>query len=441
MNMKRCAHPLLEGSPYRGYSYAYPHKTAYRVFAEPEPLQKVWRGEPLDSLFLYVHVPFCGMRCAFCNLFTQARPSEAIVDDYLDAVGRQAATVQEAIPGIRIARFALGGGTPTYLPLSGLARLWEICNPLLRVAEPIPTSVETSPDTADWERLAFLRDRGVTRVSIGVQSFVEAETSAVGRPQSTESASRALERIVSLGFPVLNIDLIYGLPGQTVESWLDSLHTASTFFPQELYLYPLYVRPLTGLGQSKRVWDDLRLECYREGRDFLLARNYQQISMRMFRANHCPDESGPTYCCQDDGMIGLGCGARSYTRAMHYSTRYGVRGRSVNEILEEYVRQSPDSFSWAHYGFRLNVSEQRRRFVIQSLLQRAGLSLAAYRQRFTSDAMSDLPELAELEGVGLAQIEDGFMVLTEAGLERSDVIGPSLHSPSVRALMETFEWR
>src|SRR4051794_23250964 len=80
---------IMRVSPYQGYSYAYPHKTAYRHFVEPTPLAAAWADQPLTALFLYIHVPFCEMRCGFCNLFTQARPSSQIVDDYVEALARQ----------------------------------------------------------------------------------------------------------------------------------------------------------------------------------------------------------------------------------------------------------------------------------------------------------------------------------------------------------------
>src|SRR5690606_23094326 len=110
----------------------------------------------------------------------------------------------------------------------------------------------------------------------------------------------------------LNVDLIYGLPGQTAGSWLDSLRRALAGGADELYLYPLYVRPLTGLALSAREWDDQRLGLYRAGRDLLRGLGWEQVSLRMFRAPRPERGLGPVYCCQEDGMLGLGPGARSY---------------------------------------------------------------------------------------------------------------------------------
>jgi oxygen-independent coproporphyrinogen III oxidase len=106
---------LLRGSPFIGYGYAYPHKTAYRPLAQPRPLADVWAGEDRERLFLYVHVPFCAVRCGFCNLFTQKQPEDDLPARWLETLARQIAVVHEAVPDARFVRWALGGGTPTLL--------------------------------------------------------------------------------------------------------------------------------------------------------------------------------------------------------------------------------------------------------------------------------------------------------------------------------------
>ena len=152
------------------------------------------------------------------------------------------------------------------------------------------------PSTATADRLAVLAARGATRLSIGVQSFVDAEAKAAVRPQRRADVEAALGRIRDARIPVLNIDLIYGIDGQTEETWRHSLDAALAWRPEELYLYPLYVRPLTGLGQlgagSDAAWDTQRLRLYRQGRDHLLAHGYEQVSMRMFRLPDAPSEAG-----------------------------------------------------------------------------------------------------------------------------------------------------
>lgn len=431
----------IDGSPYQAYAYSYPHKTSYRPLDPPTPLEDLWADERRESLFLYIHVPFCGMRCGFCNLFTRAGADEATVGRYLNALHREAETVREAIGEASFARFALGGGTPTYLEVDWMEALLDVAERIMGLdIVAIPTSVEVSPGTVNAEKLSMLVGRGVDRISIGVESFDEAEAAAVYRPQEPAEVHRALRAIREAGPRTLNIDLIYGLPGQTVESWLHSVGEALRYEPEELYLYPLYVRPLTGLGRSGRWWDDLRLSCYREARDLLVGLGYEQVSMRMFQRPGAA-ESGPIYCCQDDGMVGLGCGARSYTRELHYSTEYAVGAHGVRALIDAYSRRKTESFGIASFGRSLDGEDQRRRFVIQSLLQCSGLSRTDYTRRFRTDAEDDLPELSTLVNLGLVDRRGDVLAPTAAGIERSDAIGPWLYSEAIRRAMEAYEWR
>jgi len=429
-------HPVLSGSPYAGYVYAYPHKTAYRAFA-PRPLSEVWAGESRDALFLYVHVPFCTMRCGFCNLFTTAVPNADLVTSYLAALRRQAEAVRAAIPDARFARFAIGGGTPTFLSESELAEVFDIAEQVMG-ARAIPTGVEASPDTLTPAKVAVLKARGVERVSIGVQSFIEEEAANSGRPQSRADVDNVLSLLAASDFDTVNIDLIYGLPGQTVASWLYSLREALRYSPQELYLYPLYVRPLTALGSSRKEWDDSRLACYREARDVLLAEGYEQVSMRMFRRAIARGDTRPHYCCQDDGMVGLGCGARSYARGLHYSLDYAVRPKSVKGIISDYLARSRDELAHAEHGFQLDRDEQQRRYLLQSILNAEGFEAAHYTMRFGTDPAADFPDLHTFAELGLLKCDGGKWTPTARGLERSDAIGPWFFSMRVRANMTDY---
>ena len=417
--------------PYQSYVYAYPHKTAYRPL-DPRPrLKEVWAGERPGAL--YVHIPFCEMRCGFCNLFTRTGAPEELVTAYLDALERQARQVRDAVEKTAFTTAAIGGGTPTSLSARELTRLFDLTEQAMGVdLARIPLSVETSPATATPDRLSVLAERGASRISIGVQSFVPEEARSAVRPQKRADVDAALDAIRASGVPVLNIDLIYGIDGQTPRSWRYSLDTALGWRPEEIYLYPLYVRPLTGLGKQGRAWDDQRLELYRVGRDHLLGAGYEQVSMRMFRLPGV--ESGTGYCCQTDGMVGLGCGARSYTSGLHYSFEYAVEARHVRAIIDDYIAR--DDFDVANVGFVLDDDERKRRHLIQSLLRAEGMSRSLYASRFGTDVLDDFP-LADAFAPWLT-ITDETVTLTPEGLARSDAIGPALFSPRVRALMESY---
>ncbi|MFE3878615.1 STM4012 family radical SAM protein [Kitasatospora sp. NPDC059146] len=437
--------PPLPDSPYQSYVYAYPHKTAYRPLPERPLLGELWAGEPQHALSLYLHVPFCEVRCGFCNLFTRIGSPEGLTTAYLDALERQADAVRSALDGdARFALAAFGGGTPTYLTAAELERLCDIAEQRMGAdLRAVPLSVEASPATATADRLEVLAARGTTRLSLGVQSFDDTEARSAVRPQKRAEVEAALARIRAAGIPVLNIDLIYGIDGQTEASWLRSLDAALHWQPEELYLYPLYVRPLTGLArrgeqESAAAWDTRRLALYRSGRDHLLANGYQQVSMRMFRRAASPQAGQGEYACQTDGMVGLGCGARSYTSRLHYSFDYAVNATEVRAIIDRFV--TTEDFHHAEHGFRMDGGEPRRRHLVQSLLQAEGMPLADYRARFGSSPAEDFAaELAGFAERGWLAADPERLRLTPEGLAHSDAVGPLLFSPGVRALMTGYE--
>ena len=438
MNPRPTLAAVIADDPYQAYSYSYPHKTSYRAFDPPVSLAEAWRNEDRSALLLYLHVPFCEQRCGFCNLFTQVQPKQDVVAAYLDALERQAAVTFAALAPARFARLAIGGGTPTFLTPRELERLFAIT--ARWQASGIPTSVEVSPPTADAERIAVLRRAGVTRVSMGVQSFLPHETTALNRHQHPEVLTRACRTIAAAGFATFNLDLMYGIPGQTVTTLMTSLDQAIAAGANELYLYPLYVRPLTILGVRQVAASSERLALYRAARSALLARGWTQASMRMFRAPEAQESIGPVYRCQDDGMVGLGIGARSYTSALHYSSGYAVDQSQIRRLIADWCAQDDAGFGRIEHGIELTEEDQRRRFVILSVLER-GLDRAAYRQRFGGEVLDHLPELAEAIALQLMDEQDGVLRLSETGVEQSDVIGQWMYSPRVQQRMAAYQAR
>ncbi len=436
------ADPFSSSSPFVGYSYSYPHKTAHRRLAPHVPLAEAWREEQRDALFLYLHVPFCEHRCGFCNLFSLAAADNKTVAAYLGQLRRQATAIRDVLTDARFARIAVGGGTPTFFDVRQLDEMLDIVEHLTGASpHEVPMSCEASPATVTPDKLKLLRDRGVDRLSLGVQSFDDDELRRLGRPPCADQARRAIETVRSLGFPTLNVDLIYGTPDQSLDSWARTLREAVAHRPEEIYLYPLYVRESTGLGKLGTKPGTDRLEAYRLGRRLLLGSGYRQVSQRMFRSTPTAERTGPVYCCQADGMVGIGCGARSYTRRLHYSTEYAVVRPGIRSILGEFLRRDERSFSHAEHGFRLDEEDQRRRFAILGLLLTEGLSLHAYRLHFKTDTLDDLPQLRHLLDRGLARLTGDRLRLTELGIERSDAVGPWLYSERVCRLMETHQCR
>ncbi|MEH0154431.1 STM4012 family radical SAM protein [Limibacter armeniacum] len=426
---------------YNGYAYSYPHKMAYRPFATPKSLKALWKDELKRNLFLYVHIPFCEMRCGFCNLFTVANPKAEIQNPFLTALFSQMEASREALgDDFNFSNFALGGGTPTYLSAEELTLLFDRTKTLLNVdTRQTNSAIEVSPKTITDDKIALLKERGMFRVSMGVQSMIEAEVKAMGRPQKLDEVKRAIEALKAADFPLLNFDLIYGAENQTKESWQYSLKTMVDIAPEEIFLYPLYVRPLTGLGKQGKDWDDFRFQLYQQGRDFLMENGYRQLSMRQFKKETAPDFMHPDYKTHKDGMMGLGAGARSYTEFTHYSHDYAVGSKGVKQIIHNYNQSTKADFETVKYGFNLNLEEKKRRFVIKCLCEGAGLSYQEYQQLFGELPIVDFPQLQELIDLNLVEESTTHLQLNKEGKSLEDVIGPWLYSEAVEEAMGKFE--
>ncbi len=442
------AHPLLHQDPYQAYTYAYPHKHAYRSFAAAKSLAQIWQAEDRQQLFAYVHIPFCNYRCGFCNLFALGAPSAELVDAYLPALARQMYAVARALGEHRFTRFALGGGTPSYLSADQLRQLFDQLHQHFQIdTQRIPAAVEIAPEGATVDRIQLFQLLGIDRISMGVQSFNDAELAALARPKQSVQVINAVETMRAHSNAQINLDLIYGTPGQTLTSFEQTLRSTLALAPDELYLYPLYVRHLTGLAKRNAKSSTLqsaehsKLALYQLACEILQAEGYTQISTRQFKRSgpQASTAAMPDYSCQTDGMIGLGAGARSYTQAVHYSFDYAVGRNPTNAIIAHYNQADLQYFSHAHHGFELNADEQRRRFVMQSLLQWPGLQLASYQQRFGTATLSDFPMLEELITLQLAAHDGRLLQLTAAGMARADAIGPWLYSDAVKQKIADYD--
>jgi len=422
---------------YEQYAYSYPHKQAYRELPTPVSLQTAWSKEDKSRLSAYLHLPFCEMRCGFCNLFTVSNPKNGI-DAYLNALQREAQTYHATLPSIQFETYAIGGGTPTFLEVDDFAKMLSIFKDDLGVdTEQKYGSIEASPKSISPEKIALIESYGIDRVSIGVQSWIEQETKLLGRPQTPQLAHQALSQLSHSTIPEINIDLIYGIRGQTQKSWFYSLQKTMEFAPAEVYLYPLYTRPLTGLEKMNHHQEDHRQTLYRIGRNFFKKEGYEQISMRCFRKvtlGHVDTQHNAVV----DGMIGIGAGARSYTQTLHYSTHYAVSRKAIQSIIEAYSNKKTTDFQQITYGIYLDETERIRRFLIKSLIDGGSLDIELFEQHFNKKIMSISIVMDLFEQDWLTQ-NGSTIRLSEAGMEMEDFIGPALFSDHIQSLMKTYE--
>jgi oxygen-independent coproporphyrinogen III oxidase len=429
------------------YVYSYPSKRAYRQVEPPRTLADVWVGYS-GPINLYLHVPFCGYRCSFCTLFLTTDHTPELRDEYVAALRRQISVYGELLPDVEVVSVYIGGGTPTTLtPRQFDAVFGALHDSFPRFAPDAEVGVEGSPDTMTAETLAALLDLGVNRVSMGIQTLDEEELRRVGRGHTVGVIEQAVEAIARTGFDNVNYDLIYGLEGQTRETWLDSLSRTVDFGPQTLTLYPIVFRPLTAIAkkrardQSAFLENESKYALYDESADYLHARGFRQDSFVRFTTL---DHDGYQQEAADFSgvpLVGLGAGARSYANSVHYGTEFAVRKPGTLGIIAGFVDHEHRPDERVGLGFVLDGDEQRRRFCILQL-SLGQLDPRAYARRFgdASSLASDFgEELDALAAEGCVERDGaGVLRLTRKGLKFSNVVATLFKSPAVAALEDAF---
>jgi oxygen-independent coproporphyrinogen-3 oxidase len=427
------------------YVYSYPSKRAYRPVEPSRTVAEAWSDAP-SPLNLYVHIPFCRYRCAFCTLFLTTSHTADGVEGYLDSLVRQIAMYGALLGDREVTSIYIGGGTPTLLTPRQIERLFAALNAWFpRRQAGAECGVEGSPDTMTPETVACLARVGVNRMSVGLQTLDALELRRVGRPYTLETVRRVVEAIRATGFENVNYDLIYGLEGQVRATWLRSLHGAIDFAPQTLTLYPVVFRPLTAIERRRErdgarfLGDADKYALYDESVDILAEHGYRQDSFVRFTTlsrdgyqQEAADFSGVP-------LLGLGAGARSYAAATHYGTDFAVGRKSTNAIIAGFIAHDHRPDEALTLGFVLSEEEQKRRFCILTL-SLGRLDPAAYERRFPGSSLAEFAgELDALEAEGCVEsAAGGLRSLTRRGFKYSNVIATLFRSDSVAELERTY---
>ncbi len=436
---------------YTQYMYSYPHKTAYG------PLNGVRLSDFLTHLSgpghsLYLHLPFCETKCGYCNLFSVTGQNHEAIERYLDGLERQILQYEPLFASVdcEFSDFTIGGGTPLLLTDSQLERTFSLIQNHLRLSSNAEIIIETAPNQTTPEKLSLLKNAGVTRVSMGIQSFFDEELRALKRSHRADKARRALSLLMESGFPCVNADFIYGVPGQSVDSFLASIREAVSFGPEELFLYPLYLKHGAilerKLGEGIVLDEEMAFRQYTEAAAFLKSSGYRQDSMRRFVKIDSAGANREFSDCGFGNTISLGCGGRSYLGNLHFCTPYTITREGCLEQIRQY--EETNDYCEISHGFLLSPDEQKRRYAIRHLLILPGLCRETYQELFHSDIYEDFPLLKEWLADGYLQ-ESGaenarhssgaWISLTETGLGLSDYLGPQLISNDVRKKMEHWE--
>jgi oxygen-independent coproporphyrinogen-3 oxidase len=378
----------------------------------PRSEQAKAAAEP--PLGLYVHVPFCASTCDFCG-FYQVEPTAETIRGFLDGVGREAGLAGIPRPAETV---FWGGGTPGLLSPGALARLAET---VVSAAggRPREWTVELAPGSVTVERLSVLREAGVTRVSLGVQSLVPARLEALGRRHTREQALRAYDRIRSAGFPSVNVDLMFALPGQSDEEWMSDLDAAIGLAPDHLSTYCLTFEEDTALW-VKLAKGQVRLDPEREAR--LYEATWERLGSAGFEQYEVSNFARPGHACRHNlntwlmhEWIGLGPAAASQAA--------GWRGSNVADLarwlsdLDRGVRMTEDRT-------RLSADLLLEDGLIFGLRLNEGVDLGLWRSRCPNGPWDEVhSRLDRLAAEGWVVRTPGRARLTVRGRLLADAVG------------------
>jgi oxygen-independent coproporphyrinogen-3 oxidase len=388
------------------------------------PAQEKEQVPDAAPLGVYVHVPFCATTCDFCA-FYQTVPKGDAVRRYLDGIETEAGLVNWAQgggagPGGRAVTTAFwGGGTPGLLKAAELERLGRTML-LFCGGQPVEWSIELAPATVTSERLAVLKALGVTRISLGVQSFDDALLDALGRQHTPAQIYRAYDLIRAAGFASVNLDLMFALPGQTESQWRSDLDEALRLAPDHLSTYCLTFEEDTALwvklSQGKVKLDaDKEALFYQHTWDYLATKGYAQYEVSNFaRPNHACRHNLNTWRMHE--WVGLGPSAASQHAGWRAANPSDL-GLWLNE-LEAGQRATADRVALTPELLAADA-------VIFGLRLNEGVSLPKLRGRFPSAPWSGLEELLPrllVDGLLLATAE-GRISLTTRGRLVADAVG------------------
>ena len=273
---------------------------------------------------LYIHVPFCEKKCGYCSFYSVAGRNGEI-DSWLDALEIEARGKFSAAP---IYTLYIGGGTPSVLNISQWEKLISIIRKYFNVEDLIEATTEANPNSLTQEHINFLRANNFTRISLGVQSLNDNELKLLGRLHDSYKALKAMELVRESGL-ILNCDLIFGIPGQSLRSWAKSLKGVLAF-ADHISTYQLTLEPDTPLGKkyNNAALNDAGYKFYRYAQYYLPRKNFQQYEISNFAPENFECQHNLLYWNQSD-VIALGPSAVSYIN--------GVRFKNAS-TLEEYCR-------------------------------------------------------------------------------------------------------
>lgn len=324
---------------------------------------------------VYIHIPFCLKKCNYCDFLSFAQPGQMAA--YIDGLLTEMALAAERYP-VQAKSIFIGGGTPSCLPDDLLEKLLQAVAQHFVTDDLQEYTIEANPGTVSLPKLRLMKQYGVNRLSFGVQSDRADHLQLLGRIHSFAQAEEAVQLAREAGFTNINLDLMYGLPGQTLEQWQQTLRHVLTLQPQHLSLYQLKIEEDTVMeqwlqqGVIEEFDDGLALELYRAGQTILAEHGYHQYEISNYALDGYSSIHNQVYW-KTEPYLGLGLGACSWFRPLRWNNSFDMDDYLTQLQQGTLPRQEPE---------QLTEQEQMEEMVFMALRMNQGLQWEAFARRF-----------------------------------------------------------
>lgn len=369
-----------------------------------------------QELELYAHIPFCVRKCGYCD-FLSGTAEESTREAYLLALAREIRRAGQDAEGCRAVSVFFGGGTPTVLTGGQLSRLLSEIKKSFRLAGDCEITLEANPGTLDPEKLRLCREAGFNRISIGCQSADNRELRRLGRIHTWEEFLEGFRQAREAGFSNINVDLMSGIPGQTLVSWETSLRKTAELGPEHISAYSLILEEGTPFYKNREKLDlpdeDTERRMYERTGEIL-----EEYGCRQYEISNYAREG---YRCRHNlgywtgrEYLGLGLGASSLWRDTRFRN---------TDSMEEYLKDSGNLPKIRREEEKLSVSDRQSEYMILGLRLTEGISLAGFRETFGTDVRKVWPGVLEkYKGYGLLEEAAGRLKFTGEGISLSNVV-------------------
>lgn len=366
-----------------------------------------------SAMGMYIHIPFCIKKCRYCDFYSIPGGSKYDLDNYTRALLEEIRIRAEQMPSVQVESIYLGGGTPSLLDGKQLKAIITTCCGRFNILPGAEISMEANPATLDNDRLAAIEEAGMNRLSLGVQSFSNDELELMGRVHDAKAVMDTIELLHSRGWKNFNLDLIYGLPGQSVQRWQQNLEQAVDCKPAHLSLYLLQLEKKTPMGQEvaqgrlQMLDEDNEWCMYQQAMDHLEDRGFEHYEISNFCLPGWECRHNLVYW-QAREYLGLGAGAVSFVAGRRYMNRPN---------LSEYTDALLSGKLWP-----VDILEHMsgRELMIDALILGLrlceGIDLSDFRQRFGVDISSEYNEIiVQYMDRGLLNMANGRLSFTREG--------------------------